>query len=162
VFPGHSNVQEKFVLPDNERIHLERSDSITPDILQKYTEDPNKHNVQFVICGSPQMEKQIVGYLHRLYNVQEQGRIFAFSLPPQQIVTPPEVPETSTLTLPKQPQPGECCGQSCPNCIWMEYVDELKTLVNKGLLDKSRLTSLVNELDVTPSVKAFLKMEIKS
>ncbi len=110
------------------------------------------------------MEKEIVRNLHRLYNIQEEERIFAFSLPPQQIVVPVQtmVDTTEPLILPKQPQPGECCGQSCPNCIWMEYVGEMKTLVQKGLIDRSQLVTLVNDLDVAPAVKAFLKMEIKS
>lgn len=114
------------------------------------------------------MEKGIVSSIQSLYKVEDSDRIFGFSLPPQRIVAPPEPPtqtmlETSeSIVLPQKPQPGECCGQSCPNCVWMEYVGEMKSLVEKGLMDKDQLLTMVKDLDVVPAVKAFLKMEINS
>ncbi len=140
---------------------MERSDYITPDILKRHTEDPNKENNQFVLCGSPQMEKEIAGSLHQLYDIKEE-RVFAFSLPQQTMVPVESMGRMENLELPKQPNLGECCGQSCPNCVWMEYVGQLRALVQNGLLDRSQVISLVNNSDVVPSVKAFLQMEVNS
>ena len=28
--------------------------------------------------------------------------------------------------IPKLPQSWECCGDSCPNCVWDLYFEELK------------------------------------
>ena len=30
------------------------------------------------------------------------------------------------LCPPKMPQPWECCGDSCPNCVWTLYFKELE------------------------------------
>lgn len=111
------------------------------------------------------MEKTIVDNLHELYKITDEGRIFAFSIPPKRIIPQPETPlpaSETPLELPKQPQPGECCGQSCPNCVWMNYVGEMKGLVEKGLIDKKHLLDMINDLDVVPGVKAFLKLEVNS
>lgn len=157
-----------FSLPSHDQVFLERSDIISKDILKKYTNDPETDNSQFIICGSMTMEKEIINSLQQLYTITDADRIFAFSLPPKQIASPPELPvqtlvETSEpVELPRQPQPGECCGQSCPNCVWMEYVDKMKGLAEKGLIDKNRLIDLINDLDVVPAVKAFLRLEINS
>lgn len=94
----------------------------------------------FNIYGKAQIEKQIFMHSHR-------GRI---PLPPDG-------------SVPALPQPGDCCGQSCINCVWMQYIQEIhKYFASKGLQDdKDELIRIVEELDVDPSVKAFLRMEVK-
>lgn len=26
---------------------------------------------------------------------------------------------------PQEPDPSECCGNGCPNCVWLDYWDKL-------------------------------------
>ena len=30
------------------------------------------------------------------------------------------------LLPPKEPEPHECCGDDCPNCVWVTYFEELE------------------------------------
>ena len=45
---------------------------------------------------------------------------------------------TNHIKKPIEPKKNSCCGDSCPNCVWSVYLDELKkynTEVDKSIHD---------------------------
>ncbi|XP_035694734.1 uncharacterized protein LOC118428701 [Branchiostoma floridae] len=65
--------------------------------------------------------------------------------------------ETPRGALPPLP-PDNCCMSGCPNCVWLEHAEELLEHYKDG--GEKALEALEQIED--PSLKMFLKMELKS
>ena len=57
-----------------------------------------------------------------------------------------------------------CCMESCVNCVWLQYADELvKEYKKKGLkLDTQEIFNEIDKDVEDVNVKAYIKLEIKS
>eukprot|EP01126_Amoeba_proteus_P040975 TRINITY_DN4396_c0_g1_i3.p1 TRINITY_DN4396_c0_g1~~TRINITY_DN4396_c0_g1_i3.p1 ORF type:complete len:235 (+),score=39.24 TRINITY_DN4396_c0_g1_i3:420-1124(+) len=163
-FPDRFNVifvvggaqSEEFSQDSN--IVVEHSELITPSILKKYLANVNvaKERVQIVLCGGPKMERALVDSLANFLGSEfvNGENVFAFSV--QTKVSTP-----TPVSLPRKPQANECCGQMCPNCVWLEYLGSVHALIKSGKMAQDQLISEVESLDIDPSVKSFLEMELK-
>lgn len=62
----------------------------------------------------------------------------------------------STSNLP--PPPTTCCGSRCPNCVWIDYAEELCELLKDGttVAQEEMLKSVEDR-----NMRAYLLMEIK-
>lgn len=58
----------------------------------------------------------------------------------------PEVPET-------------CCMQGCPNCVWLEYAENISKYFKDG---GEQAIKEINERVDDPSLKAFLLHELRT
>ena len=55
--------------------------------------------------------------------------------------------------------PTNCCMESCANCVWIQYCQELMDYYQDGgQKAKVEIERLVND----PTLKIFLKMEIEN
>ena len=55
-------------------------------------------------------------FIRRLFSINI-GRLFSTDL--SRTYVKPTKP-------PKEPEPHECCGDDCPNCVWTTYFEELE------------------------------------
>lgn len=65
--------------------------------------------------------------------------------------------------LPALPEaPTNCCMSGCPNCVWLEYADQVAS-VFKNRSEEVDLEEVLREIDEQikdPMIKSFIKMEI--
>ncbi|KAF7637128.1 Oxidoreductase-like domain-containing protein [Meloidogyne graminicola] len=71
--------------------------------------------------------------------------------------------------FPLPPQPGQCCGSGCPNCVWLQYVDNVLDYVKSLPLDEKIIEEqkrhireeLKNNVE-DDNLRMFLTMEIEA
>ena len=63
-----------------------------------------------------------------------------------------------------KPPIEQCCMEGCVNCVWLEYADSLIKEYNgeTSLIDIERLLEEIDKDIENPSVRSYIKFEIKS
>lgn len=64
--------------------------------------------------------------------------------------------EKDDIKLPDPPT--TCCMSACPNCVWIEYANELNSIFRDG---GGKSAQIIQEKITDPNMKAFLLMELK-
>ncbi|KAL7071021.1 hypothetical protein ACQ4LE_009828 [Meloidogyne hapla] len=71
--------------------------------------------------------------------------------------------------FPKAPQKDQCCGSGCPNCVWLQYVDNVLDYVKSLPLDEKVVEEqkrhIRDELERNvpdDNLRMFLTIEIES
>lgn len=67
-----------------------------------------------------------------------------------------EEQKQSEIELPDPPT--TCCMSACPNCVWVEYANQLNEIFRDGG-EKSK--KIIEEKITDPNMKAYLLMELK-
>jgi len=58
--------------------------------------------------------------------------------------------------------PTYCCNNFCSNCVWIEYMKELRRYLEKnGEFKENQIDKMIDNLDINSGLKAFLKIEMK-
>lgn len=63
---------------------------------------------------------------------------------------PPKLPE----------EPTTCCMSGCANCVWIEYAEQVKSILAGS--DSKQVSQMILDKIQDPNMKAFLSMELKS
>lgn len=58
---------------------------------------------------------------------------------------------------PLPPNVDDCCGEGCQNCVWLEYVIQLKYFTNN---DRKKIKEAIDSIP-NMDVKMFVKFEMK-
>lgn len=61
-------------------------------------------------------------------------------------------------STPPEP-PTDCCMSNCPNCVWVQYADELVAYYKDG---GAKARKELDRLVTDPTMKMFINMELKS
>ena len=56
--------------------------------------------------------------------------------------------------------PVHCCMSNCENCVWITYAEELVSYYENS--DSTRIEDAINENVQDPSLKAYIRMELKA
>ncbi|CBY23766.1 unnamed protein product [Oikopleura dioica] len=62
-------------------------------------------------------------------------------------------------TPPIEPDPDECCGSGCSNCVWLMYTDDLIEHFGKEGLEEA--VKVIKAEVTDPMIQQFLLMELR-
>lgn len=66
-----------------------------------------------------------------------------------------------TKAPPKLPEePTTCCMRGCANCVWIEYAEEVQSILDGS--DNEKIAQMVLDKIKDPNLRTFLTMELKS
>lgn len=60
--------------------------------------------------------------------------------------------------VPKPPPPELCCMSGCANCVWLEYIKELKQFSSTAGESNKLINEALMQIE-DPNLRAFIKME---